>query len=417
MDLAKLVDPKLYKEFSGENWPSYEEFVNGDMGSTDKISAGIKRVIDVATTAFKDLRIDDGEKLAEENQKRQGQIFYSKNVTGFRQCRVPWDTIGINNNGEIFICQSPSWVPKFVGNITKIDSIYTALNSELAQSIRQEIINGTYRYCNEKLCAFFANMPKSQYGIDPTDTIIPPVTADDNLLITQIPRDLIFDFDYTCNFKCPSCRTEVINWNNDHLRRPINNRIVDQIKHLIIDKIETQPISIRWAGGEPFLSEPYLEIFDYIIKSGKLNIQNIIQTNGSYLKSKVVQSLLPYISELRISFDAGTAATYAKIRVNGNWGKLLDNVRYINELKKELNVTTKITADFVVQLDNYKEIPTFVSLCNDLGIENINLQKMWNWGTWDTETFNQKNIYNPTHPLYEDLKGYFKQAGKQILNG
>ena len=222
MDLAKLVDPKLYKEFSGENWPSYEEFVNGDMGSTDKISAGIKRVIDVATTAFKDLRIDDGEKLAEENQKRQGQIFYSKNVTGFRQCRVPWDTIGINNNGEIFICQSPSWVPKFVGNITKIDSIYTALNSELAQSIRQEIINGTYRYCNEKLCAFFANMPKSRCGIDPTDTIIPPVTADDNLLITQIPRDLIFDFDYTCNFKCPSCRTEVINWNSDHLRRPIN---------------------------------------------------------------------------------------------------------------------------------------------------------------------------------------------------
>ena len=70
-----------------------------------------------------------------------------------------------------------------------------------------------------------------------------------------------------------------------------------------------------------------------------------------------------------------------------------------------------------MQLENYKEIPTFVSLCNDLGIENINLQKMWNWGTWDTETFNQKNIYNPTHPLYEDLKGYFKQAGKQILNG
>jgi sulfatase maturation enzyme AslB (radical SAM superfamily) len=201
------------------------------------------------------------------------------------------------------------------------------------------------------------------------------------------------------------------------LRRPINDQIVDRIKHLVIDKIESQPISIRWAGGEPFLSEPYLELFDYIIAQGKTNIQNIIQTNGSYLKSKVVKRLLPYISELRISFDAATAETYAKTRINGNWDKLLDNVRYINQVKTELGVNTRITADFVVQLDNYKEIPMFVDLCKSLGIAHFNLQKMWNWGTWDNATFEQNNIYNPAHPLYEDLTHYFKLAGQQILNG
>lgn len=416
MKLEQLIDSKLYKQFAGGEWPTYEEFINGDTGSTEKISTEIQQLIDIATTKYNNLRINDGTALAKENQLRQQQVFYSKNVTA-SPCRIPWNTLGVNNNGEIFICQSPSWIPKFVGNITKIDDIYTALNSELAQSIRQEILSGTYRYCNEKICGFFARTSKSYYKIDQQDTTIPPLVPDNALLVKQIPRDLIFDFDYTCNLKCPSCRTEMINWNADHLRRPINNQIVESIKHLIIDKIESQPISIRWAGGEPFLSEVYLDLFDYIIKTGKTNIQNIIQTNGSYLKSKVVRNLLPYIAELRISFDAGTAKTYAQTRVNGNWDKLLDNVRYIIELKQELGVATCITADFVVQLANYKEIPEFVKLCNTLGIKHINLQKMWNWGTWDDATFEQNNIYNPVHPLHEDLKHYYQLAGQQILNG
>jgi pyruvate-formate lyase-activating enzyme len=414
MNLSQLIDAKSYKQFAGVNWPSYEDFIAGKV--TPGLEKELSEFVAIMQVRYNNLRIDNGTELAEENQLRQRQVFYSKNVTA-PPCQVPWNTMGVNNNGEIFICQSPSWVPKFVGNITKLDDIYTALNSELAQSIRQEILSGTYHYCNEKICGFFANLPKTEYRVDINDITLQPTVPNNSLLVNQIPRDLIFDFDYTCNLKCPSCRTEVINWNKDHLRRPINNQIVERIKHLIIDKIELQPISIRWAGGEPFLSEVYLALFDYIIKSGKTNIQNIIQTNGSYLKSKVVRNLLPYIAELRISFDAGSAETYAKTRVNGNWDKLLDNVRYITELKNELGSATRISADFVVQLTNYKEIPAFVTLCNELGIEHINLQKMWNWGTWPDEVFQQNNIYNPNHPLYEDLKYYYQLAGQQILNG
>lgn len=417
MDLAKLVDPKLYKMFAGASWPTYDEFITGKCSDDPKINQEIAEFTSVVSSRYHNIRIEDGTQLALENQQRQQQIFYNKNVTAPAGCRVPWETLGVNTNGDIFICQSPSWIPKFVGNIVKVDTIYTALNSELAQSIRQEILSGRYYYCNEKICGYFSTLPKSNYKIDTTDTTPQIPVTNNSLLVNQIPRNLIFDFDYTCNFKCPSCRTEVINWNKDHLRRPINNQLVERIKHLIIDQIEEQPISIRWAGGEPFLSEVYLDLFEYIIASGKTNIQNIIQTNGSYLKSKVVRNLLPYISELRISFDAASAETYAKTRVNGNWDKLLENVRYITELKKELNAHTTITADFVVQLDNYKEIPEFVSLCKELGIEHVNLQKMWNWGTWDTDVFKQNNIYNPDHPLYEDLKYYYQLAGKQILNG
>ena len=73
-----------------------------------------------------------------------------------------------------------------------------------------------------------------------------------------------------------------------------------------------------------------------------------------------------------------------------------------------------VSATFVVQLDNYKEIPQFVELCSTFKIKDIQLQKMWNWGTWPQEEFDEKNIYNPQHPLYADLSKIFAQAKQTI---
>ena len=73
-----------------------------------------------------------------------------------------------------------------------------------------------------------------------------------------------------------------------------------------------------------------------------------------------------------------------------------------------------VSAAFVVQLDNYKEIPQFVELCSTFNIKDIQLLKMWNWCTWTQKEFNEKNIYNPQHPLYADLSEIFAQAKQTI---
>jgi sulfatase maturation enzyme AslB (radical SAM superfamily) len=209
----------------------------------------------------------------------------------------------------------------------------------------------------------------------------------------------------------------LINNNKHHVIRPVNNRIVEKIKQLIVDQIQNQPVEIRWCGGEPFISEVYLDLFEYIIGTKKTNIRHIIQTNGSYLQSKshLVEKLMPAIIELRISFDAANAETYKKIRVNGDWNLLIDNVRWVNALIARSNAPTKVTADFVVQRDNYQEIPAFVELCQALGIKHINFQKMWNWGTWPQQVFDHNNIYDPAHPLYHELVDVFEKTGRKIL--
>jgi len=419
-NLGKIISHKDYENFAGPDWPSYQSIIDQQHITNNDIQNEVDNFVMLMKQTYQELTLP-GSELAASNQQRQNQIFFDKKKVNIDQrCSVPWNTLGINSNGEIFICVSPSWIPKFVGNIQKINNIYEALNSETALQIRNEIVNNRYFYCNNQICNFFKNTPSELYNTEPDDhqsLVALPPSIDDQLHVTAIPGDLIFDFDYTCNFKCPSCRTELINNNKHHVIRKINDNIVDKIKTLVIDQIENQPISIRWCGGEPFISESYLTLMNYILDTGKTNIKHIIQTNGSYLKSKqdLLQKLLPSTQEVRISFDAATAATYHKIRVNGQWNLLLDNVRWFQQFVTKNNFPTQVSADFVVQSDNYREIPLFVELCAQLGIDHINFQKMWNWGTWPKDIFDSKNVYNPQHPNFPELQDIFKQINREIV--
>ena len=417
MNLKKIISRKDYKTFAGPDWPSFNDVIEGIPSTDLSIQNEVDEFIRMMQQTYSEITLS-GSILAKNNQQRQNQIFFNKSYHNQPSCQVPWNTLSVNSNGELFICSCSSWVPIPIGNILHTSDIYDVLNSESAQLIRQEIIAGRYFYCNNQICGFFKKVNPTHYQSVPQPTDTPMEILDmDQLLVSKIPRNLIFEFDYTCNFRCPSCRTEMINNNKHHVIRSINDQIVTKIKQLVIDQIQSDPVEITWCGGEPFISDVYLELLEYILSTGKQNIRHIVQTNGSYLRSKseILEKLLPTLQELRISFDAATEETYKKIRVNGQWNQLLDNVHWVQDIIQKNQHPLQLTADFVVQLDNYKEIPAFVELCDQLGITKVNFQKMWNWGTWPTEIFVQKNIYNPSHPQYKELVEIFKQANREIL--
>jgi len=419
IDKKLITDEKTYRIWKGADWPSYDEFINQNYIVDDNIQKEIDEFVAICKKKYNDIATPRTVELSKSNQARQKQIFYNKNYTGTIQCRIPWKTLGVNANGNVYICQSPSWIPIFIGNIFEVDDIYEILNSEIARKIRFNISNNSYYYCNNNICDFFRTVDRNKYQtklVDERDIKEIPFVDSPDLYVNQIPTEIIFDFDYTCNFQCPSCRTEIQNWNNDFIRRPINDQIVEKVKSLIIDKIEDQHVMIRWCGGEPFMSEVYLELFDYIIKTNKKNIQNIIQTNGSLLKSKkdLMIKLLPYIKQLYISFDAGSEETYKITRVGGDWNRLLENTKFIVDLIAEYKFQTDVKADFVVQKSNFKDLPKFAQLCKELGIKPNHMQKMWNWGTWDDDVFADLNVYDRGHPLYEEVRQQFTLANFTI---
>lgn len=349
-------------------------------------------------------------------RRNNNHIFFNKNVIDtYPPCRNPWEKLVINQFGLTYNCISPAWLPKSIGSLLDYDDFFDLLNTYEARAIRSEIDLKRYSYCNSKICGHLSNnYSRTQYHPDTNDTsLLTEEQFTETSLITKLPSEICFDFDYTCNFKCPSCRLEMINHNHGPMVE-INTNIVDKIKKVILDRYITSntPLNIRWAGGEPFLSHAYLELFDYMIDNNAMYIKNIIQTNGSYLnrRKKLLKNFLPYIKEFRISFDAGTELTYKNVRINGDWQTLVKNCTYIKELITAQNTNTILISDYVVQLENFKEIPQYIELAKGLGFDIIYLNKLWSWGTWEDEEFKRLNICDRNHPDYpkliEILKSY-----------
>lgn len=341
-------------------------------------------------------------------RKNNKQVFFAKNIVKIPICNRPWEDLVINQYGIGYICASPAWLPKGIGSVLDYDNIFDMLNSHEARAIRSEVSLNRYSYCNHKICGH-SLMLKNHINLTPLaqNTIL--LTEDQftaTSIVNYLPSRLCFDFDYTCNFKCPSCRINVINHNHGPIY-DTNKLVVTQIKKLLLDEYArtNSVVQIRWAGGDPLISKAYLDLWKYIAKLGNTTIRNTIQTNGSYLikRSKILKDFLPYIDEVRISFDAGTAETYKKIRVNGKWSDLIKNCKYLKELINQLDVKVILHSDFIVQLDNYLEIPQYIETAKSLGFNQIGIGKMWNWNTWSMEEFDHLNISDPTHPKHTDL--------------
>lgn len=351
-------------------------------------------------------------------RKNNNQTFFDKKIVGLSPCIHPKHSAVVNKYGLVYICACASWLPKAVGSLLDYDDFLDLLNSYEARQIRSEIDLGRYSYCNHNICQYLS---QKDLNIS-TDTTPAVLLTEDQFTessVTDIlPVEICFDFDYTCNFICPSCRTEIIN-ENQGLIQDSHAKVVEKIKRLILDRYsqENAPLNIRWAGGEPLVSHAYLDLWEYIAELNNPNIVSIVQTNGSYLKkrSAILEKFLPYVSTLRISFDAGTADTYSRIRKNGVWEELLENCRYIKTLADELDIKLTLISDFVVQLDNFQEIPSYVNTAKLLGFDQICMGKMWNWGTWSDEEFQRLNVSNPAHPQHLELKNLIELYSNDSL--
>ena len=81
---------------------------------------------------------------------------------------------------------------------------------------------------------------------------------------------------------------------------------------------------------------------------------------------------------------------------------LLDNFSYLAK-KRDEGRFNFLRADFVVQADNYREMPAFVRLVKSLGASRVTFSMVTDWGTWPKEVYETKCIWKQTHPEFEDF--------------
>jgi len=158
-----------------------------------------------------------------------------------------------------------------------------------------------------------------------------------------------------CNYRCIMCYQIDKSFSNKssgfmgYMEFDLFKNIIDQIE----GKVEAVTLASR---GEPLLNKNFTKMIEY--SSGKF-LGFKINTNASLLTEKLSHTILSNleIGTIVFSIDAADRNLYEKIRVNGDFEKVLKNISMFREIKekyyKNSNIVTRVSG---VKLNNDQDI-------------------------------------------------------------
>jgi sulfatase maturation enzyme AslB (radical SAM superfamily) len=306
----------------------------------------------------------------------------NKNLRLKTFCPRPFDTVLIDKNGSCFACECTAWLPQSVGNLN-LQSLDDILKSPVRDQLQQSIRDGSYRYCNNTQCSYLLDARPVGWPATP--------------VASQI-KNIRLAIDDSCNLSCPSCRINTVFVKSGKLleqRMHLAKRIIEYIA------IQNNPITLHiGSDGDPFASL----VYRYFIKQTKNfpHVRFSVQTNGLLVKKMFQrhEDMFKKLDVLNVSIDGSSLETYERLRRGGSFKKIIENLEFIKELKLKLNF--KFIIHFVVQVENYQEMPGIIELAEKYSADHVWLNKITNWNTF--ANFEEKNIMNPAHAKHQEYE-------------
>jgi hypothetical protein len=326
--------------------------------------------------------------------------------------------------GSTYLCDCAAWLPFMAGNVVEADSPDAVWNSEQAQEIRRSVLDGDYSYCSRTLCPSIVNdtLPRSEEVTAPR---LRRIIEQRETVLDDGPRLIALGHDSTCNLACPSCRVDIIMANKAQ-----NERLDRARDRVILPLLRGREAGLHLtAWGDPFASRHYRSILEALRAPEFDGVKLYLLTNGLGLTPyvwKAMPHLAKKIVELRVSVDAATKETYENVRRPGRWEVIRENLTVMGEMSKDGTFRRNRSAGgagavqsdlfldaeecasfmlaFVVQSANFREMPAFVRLAEEVGADSVMFQKYYSFGHESAEAFSAKDVTSPSHPEHEQLQ-------------
>lgn len=167
-----------------------------------------------------------------------------------------------------------------------------------------------------------------------------------------------------CNHRCTFCAVDYTGY---------NSRFLDSAK-LIDFVMEAGPLGVRsimYAGeGEPLL---HPEIARIVRQTRSAGIDVAITTNGVNLVPQLAAAILPHVSWIKISIDAGTAEQYASIHgtKQEDFHKVFANIETAAQLIKENGWTCALGTQALLLPENADGLESLAARVKDAGAQYL----------------------------------------------
>lgn len=210
--------------------------------------------------------------------------------------------------------------------------------------------------------------------------------------IMPLPPSVQIEVTTMCNFKCITCSRESLP--ESRLNKSFSK---DTIIRLLDELPDLREIKLQGLG-EPLLT-PGIDDMISTIRERNRKIKIYTVTNGSLLLSKKYRDIALMVDDLRVSFDSSNAENFEKIRVNGNYQRILDGIRLLVEQRNANKSKTNISMDFVATHLNYTEIPELEKIAVSLGVDEVGIHEV-------------ENFYIPTQKEFSEESAFIAESRK-----
>ncbi|HLC17509.1 MAG TPA: radical SAM protein [Thermodesulfobacteriota bacterium] len=167
-----------------------------------------------------------------------------------------------------------------------------------------------------------------------------------------------------CNHRCTYCALDYMGYRHRFLSTPVLNERISEMARLGVR-------SIMFAGeGEPFLHKDIASIINHTKSSG---IDVAITSNGVLFNEKLIESTLPSITWIKISINAATKETYARLHRTGeeDFGRVIRNISRAVELRNASGLSATIGMQIILLPENVDEVAPLARKAREIGADYL----------------------------------------------
>lgn len=238
--------------------------------------------------------------------------------------------------------------------------------------------------------------------------------------VTVAPKQAQVILSALCNQDCSFCAYRMTGYSSNEMfvgdspvaryghNNPKRWMPTERALDLMDELAEAGVLAVQFTGGgEPLVHPDHELIFQRAEERG---LKRALVTNGVSMSDSLIPALARF-AWVRVSVDAGTPETYAKIRNTpaGHFNKVWGNIARLGaEIRQRADTESSdppcvLGVGFVVTPDNYREIALGARLAKEHGAAYIRFSAVFS-----------PEGPKPYEPIYADIKRAIHEAGIEL---
>lgn len=190
-----------------------------------------------------------------------------------------------------------------------------------------------------------------------------------------LPASLYLTVTERCNIRCQHCITDAPARSADGRARTMAPWLVDALR----EALGAADYVAFVHGGEALTAPIFPEVLRALARAraGRKTDVHLL-SNGMLLGEARVRELLGLgVTSLSVSIDGASAITNDRLRLGSKIDVLMENLRGVVRLRRELSADLRVGVSTVLTASNLDELPALGAAVSDLGLDWLKVEELY----------------------------------------